>query len=367
MARVAPNIVMRASCEELESSPSFSRPSCSSSFCSPFRLVPLENADAYPIFKDHSTNLWFFSDCETAPVFPLEIGSHTLPVVRCTKRQASPSSTSSSSSSSFSSPQSTEASAVLEVAQKTDLLKGVYEGGFKIWECSVDLLLFVKERLSIDPHSNSVVFSVPTSSAADPVHVPLGIDSVLELGCGIGLPALFILLFGLHTSPLSVHFQDYNFEVLEQQTIPTVVTNVLRLQNQEKLGDIDEKEEVFRTIKHLQSSSAFIAGDWANISADQSFQKQSYKLILAAETLYNKENHKDFFQIVKQSLRKPDGIALIASKVFYFGVGGGTNDFQKIVDQDQEMECFPVKRFVDGQSNVRQILLLRFRSSPSFS
>ena len=34
-----------------------------------------------------------------------------------------------------------------EIPENTDLIKGIYEGGIKIWECSLDLLNFLQKKL----------------------------------------------------------------------------------------------------------------------------------------------------------------------------------------------------------------------------
>ena len=72
--------------------------------------------------------------------------------------------------------------------QTSDLLPGVYEGGFKLWECAVDLAAFVAAEL-------------PAEAVAPG-------QRVLELGCGHGLPGVVALLRGAH-----VDFIDYNIEV----------------------------------------------------------------------------------------------------------------------------------------------------------
>lgn len=54
-----------------------------------------------------------------------------------------------------------------------DLVSGVYEGGLKIWECSLDLVDYIK--------ANASTFAG---------------KSILELGCGQGLPGVMCLLSG---------------------------------------------------------------------------------------------------------------------------------------------------------------------------
>lgn len=63
--------------------------------------------------------------------------------------------------------------AIRSILTASDLQTGVYEGGFKLWECSLDLVRFV-ERLP--------GFTMPRR--------------VLELGCGHGLPGIHALQQG---------------------------------------------------------------------------------------------------------------------------------------------------------------------------
>ena len=76
-----------------------------------------------------------------------------------------------------------------EIPENTDLIKGIYEGGIKIWECSLDLLNFLSTL-----YENSNLNNINS----------------LELGCGHGLPGIYLLLKGSN-----VTFQDFNKEVLD--------------------------------------------------------------------------------------------------------------------------------------------------------
>jgi hypothetical protein len=60
--------------------------------------------------------------------------------------------------------------AVAEAIDKSDLVPGVYEGGFKIWEGSLDLVRFL--------HNEAI---------------PLRDRRVIELGCGHGFPGIYAL------------------------------------------------------------------------------------------------------------------------------------------------------------------------------
>lgn len=68
------------------------------------------------------------------------------------------------------------------VAVDSDVVKGLYEGGMKIWECTSDLLSYViDEKLRFDD------------------------KLVLDLGCGAGLLGIYSSLNGAR----AVHYQDY--------------------------------------------------------------------------------------------------------------------------------------------------------------
>ena len=45
-----------------------------------------------------------------------------------------------------------------------------------------------------------------------------------------------------------------------------------------------------------------------------------------SEVIYNEENYKKIFNLIKKSMKK-DGICYLASKVYYYGVGGSLYDF----------------------------------------
>lgn len=66
-----------------------------------------------------------------------------------------------------------------------DLIPGQYEGGLKLWECSVDLVSYYL------------------------AHAELHTGSCLELGCGQGLPGVATLLKGCNP----VVFSDFNDDV----------------------------------------------------------------------------------------------------------------------------------------------------------
>lgn len=46
----------------------------------------------------------------------------------------------------------------------------------------------------------------------------------------------------------------------------------------------------------------------------------------------------------------------LASKVYYFGVGGGITDFVELVGKDGALKADIIKSYDDGKSNIRQII-----------
>ena len=64
----------------------------------------------------------------------------------------------------------TEMDSIIDIVHKYDVKKGVYEGGLKVWECSLSLAIYLKDQ--------GVSFSNKT---------------VLELGCGHGVPGVLAI------------------------------------------------------------------------------------------------------------------------------------------------------------------------------
>ncbi len=84
----------------------------------------------------------------------------------------------------------------------SDLIPGIYGGGMKIWECTIDLMQYlIKNKAHLIPPSTDL--------------------QVLELGCGHGYPGITAMLLGYRT----VTFSDLNVEVIHSVTWPNIVLN----------------------------------------------------------------------------------------------------------------------------------------------
>ncbi|EGG23865.1 peptidase M20 family protein [Cavenderia fasciculata] len=166
---------------------------------------------------------------------------------------------------------------------KTDLIPGVYEGGFKLWECAIDLINYIIEQ-----------------------SIPLQGLKVLEIGCGHGLPALFCRL-----NNSIVTCQDYNEEVIKTLTQPNTILN------------------------DIQNNVTFISGDWKHVN--QLLGKEKFDLILTSDTIYSVQSFQKLHDLIVDHLTD-DGLCLVAAKTFYFGVGGSTHQFKNLVDKNLKLK-----------------------------
>lgn len=122
----------------------------------------------------------------------------------------------------------------------SDLVPGKYEGGLKLWEGSTDLVNALKHEI----RDGQLSFKG---------------KKVLELGCGHGLPAIFACLEGAST----VHFQDFNAEVLRCLTIPNVTLNLERACRQQACHT--DNAVIPTEATALTPDIHFYAGDWGEL------------------------------------------------------------------------------------------------------
>ncbi|CAN1228359.1 Histidine protein methyltransferase 1 homolog [Linum grandiflorum] len=138
----------------------------------------------------------------------------------------------------------------------SDLVPGVYEGGLKLWEGSLDLVKALRSEI----RKGELSFSR---------------KKVLELGCGHGLPGIYACLEGA----MAVHFQDFNAEVLKCLTIPNATTNL-------SSTEVNNKTKV-----------RYFAGDWSQI---HQCLPHDYDVILMAETIYAVSAQPSLYELVKK-------------------------------------------------------------------
>lgn len=192
----------------------------------------------------------------------------------------------------------------------SDLIPGKYEGGFKVWEATGDLIQWISDSAAV---------------VQDKV--------ILDLGCGAGLVGIACLLAGAGR----VTFHDFNETVIEYFTKANVSLNICPLDGNDK---------------SLPNNVSFAFGDW-----NQFYPAEKFDLIFSSETIYDEKSYGDMISLIKRSL-KPEGSALIAAKTYYFGVGGGTRSFEQFVERDKCLHPQPVK--VIAAPVQREIMQLRF-------
>ncbi|KAI1329151.1 hypothetical protein F5Y16DRAFT_366846 [Xylariaceae sp. FL0255] len=219
-----------------------------------------------------------------------------------------------------------------------DVKTGVYEGGFKSWESSVDLV-------------KVLATSRPFSDSSNPQ-----ISRIVELGCGTALPSLALFQWAMASdaSPLSFTLADYNPTVLQLVTLPNFIL-AWALHHRERLlllqeafyteGELDLTPDVHTAfLSFLEKRGLdllFFSGGWSpefvnlftNIQAAINYpSSHTATVILGAETIYSPFALSSFLETIfalaqheKSCGRLPT--VLVGAKKLYFGVGGSLDDF----------------------------------------
>lgn len=190
-----------------------------------------------------------------------------------------------------------------------DVRKSVYEGGLKVWEGTGDLLEVLSEHAE---------------------------TSVIELGCGAGIPACLQLYKALKANQ-SGRFvlADYNTSVLRLITMPNVVlTWVAATKGLEDKGEInitaDLVDECVADLANRGVAVHFVSGGWSPQFVQ--LVGEPFDLVLASETIYSLDSIGAFTDVLAAVKGK---LALVAAKKVYFGVGGGIIEFESQLDKRQ--------------------------------
>ncbi|CAN8099374.1 unnamed protein product [Discula destructiva] len=234
-----------------------------------------------------------------------------------------------------------------------DVKTGIYEGGFKSWESSVDL---VKVLAAED---------FAASLGQGPVRI-------MELGCGTALPSLALFQWSLTNrtqsqqelkdpAPFNLVLADYNPTVLQLVTLPNVLLAWALHQQayDQKLqeafasveGELEINEHVVESFKKFLAFSniiiSFVSGGWSpdfvNLIYGDSLTSSNgihdgadngHTLIMGAETIYSPFALTSFTDTLLAMLAREQradpsrrAVAIVAAKRLYFGVGGSLDDF----------------------------------------
>ncbi|KAI5117754.1 hypothetical protein M0805_000598 [Coniferiporia weirii] len=254
----------------------------------------------------------------------------------------------------------------------SDLVPGVYEGGLKTWECSLDLVDCLAS-VGRDGDKSGI-------GRADWVRG----KRVLEIGCGTAVPSLYLLhtLFSQTPSADSLSnvpnteivLQDYNDLVLQLVTFPNVLlvwyasplADAYRSQKASTEEDSEEESFDLSQPGDMQITEAlltsfqlsleeqhitihFVAGSWqALMEGTTTLFTRPFDVTLTSETIYQVSNLPSLIDLLKQTTRSSKDedlhllaenlaiterspMCLVAAKVLYFGVGGGILDFEHAV------------------------------------
>ncbi|TLD29315.1 hypothetical protein PspLS_03794 [Pyricularia sp. CBS 133598] len=228
-----------------------------------------------------------------------------------------------------------------------DVRSGIYEGGFKSWESSVDLV----KVLSQDAHSPMLA-------------IKSGPLRMIELGCGTALPSLAVFQWAAETEavperfPLSLTMADYNPSVLYLVTLPnfvltwalsqqahnTLVQDALSSEGEE--GELELSEEVKTAFQSFLETSkirlSFVSGGWSPelvellysdklVPSEAAEHSNPSTLVIGAETIYSPFALSAFAETLLEVLRREQAsgkaTSIVAAKRLYFGVGGSLDDF----------------------------------------
>ncbi|TGO16092.1 hypothetical protein BTUL_0032g00550 [Botrytis tulipae] len=205
-----------------------------------------------------------------------------------------------------------------------DVKTGVYEGGFKSWESSVDLVKVLSGRTIVGE----------------------GRRRVLELGCGTALPSLAVFQWFLEnttssTSGLDLGLADYNPTVLQLVTLPNILLSwaqITKSESWEAEGELDIDEalisEFISALTSRNINISLFSGAWSpdfvSLVTDKLHLSCENTIIIGAETIYSPTALKSFAETLMALLDLSTGsnkTALIGAKKVYFGVGGSIEDF----------------------------------------
>ncbi|KAI9702051.1 MAG: hypothetical protein M1836_001395 [Candelina mexicana] len=249
-----------------------------------------------------------------------------------------------------------DSQALLDGLGTGDITPNVYEGGFKTWECSVDLVKTVLDR---DVFGDGVILG------DHGIHI-------VELGCGTAIPTLALFQLAV-TEPRHRYkftLADYNYDVLRLVTVPNLLLSwALRKTAKTDWKSDDDLEITPEMLHHFLAdlqrcgiSLEAISGAWGKqfvelLSHDE---RQVRRLVLASETIYSPASLGTFTETLLELIRgggKAAVMALVAAKRVYFGVGGGVDEFcralARLGGEAHEIPCVAE----NGSEGVSRVVL----------
>ncbi|KAE9373232.1 hypothetical protein N431DRAFT_456021 [Stipitochalara longipes BDJ] len=214
---------------------------------------------------------------------------------------------------------------------KDDVKTGVYEGGFKSWESSVDVVKELAKRRGINGMYRG--------------------GRSLELGCGTALPSLAVFQWALRNNDggreegMSFGLADYNPTVLQLVTLPNLLLSWAKTTKSagwEEEGELEIDEglvkEFHSDLEKQKINLHFFSGAWSeefvNLVGQNMGSTSGEITVIGAETIYSPFALKSFAETLLGLMASMDGkqnTALVAAKKVYFGVGGSMEDFCQMI------------------------------------
>jgi hypothetical protein len=277
-----------------------------------------------------------------------------------------------------------------------DVVAGVYEGGAKVWECTRDLLAYLAAGGGDGGGGGGPLIRAGSV--------------VADVGCGAGLLGVAALLAGA----ARCLFCDMNAAVLQAVTAPNVAVNLggaalgrctllagpwgamapaaarargagvgVAAVGAGAAGGADvagagavasataaatstavaiETAPAATTTTAAADGSAPTAGCAPDGDAGSALAGYAGRVdvLLASEVLYNTDHYDDLCALIALLLTPHTGVALVATKRFYYGVGGGTDAFLAVARSGRHaLAAARVATWQDGASMVRDLLELR--------
>lgn len=207
-----------------------------------------------------------------------------------------------------------------------DVKTNVYEGGFKSWECSYDVINKLA-RTDVSKY-----------------------NSCLDLGCGTSLPTCFLFMKHLESikngapvTPMKYILSDFNYEVLRLVSLPNLIIHWASTLSVEKLSSLTSPDvnlannelllsaelisEFKSSLSQNQIELKFVSGAWGN-EFNALVASENINFVITSETIYSQEISPVIAETLLYFSRGVERFyAMVAAKNIYFGVGGSVHGF----------------------------------------
>jgi predicted nicotinamide N-methyase len=207
---------------------------------------------------------------------------------------------------------------------KVDITPNVYEGGFKVWECTEVLIRYFMDE------GRSMTWKDKT---------------VLEIGCGHGLVSL--ALMKLYPDIAFHVLQDYNKDVLLYAIAPNFLLNGLKAESGKKAKLISGDWELTLAKSKDGEGESEVPG------VKQMSGPSQFDFIIGSEIIYSPANYGKITALISNGLKDEKSIAIIASKWYYFGVGGSVDDFQKFCEKNHPELVYETLKIVAVKNKTK--------------